>query len=405
MQTMKKQKCIIADVDKKIEQVTLFDFPTFKIQRELSKCGYFQKKDMKEVRNPDDPANPNNKLYKYENGSLKIISDKRIQFTVKEDKALILLLHNFIVTNGNPKKSEKKGKDHIKKEIALDTLSFIQMTCDDIDAYVNDGQIEINKLKNERKKIKSILDNLTSIQSIEYDGEKMTLFENGIKRNKLEDQFIVTFSDELVNLLSVQSKNVSISYRPITLFKLEKLPYLIGSYFSSYIYMKNNLQKDRNKLTVKSILNYLDYVIPSEECVYESRGSYARKIMDPVLNAFNDLEDNDIFNIAEEIDIYRNQLHSKSDYVDWKHSSIIISPANTAVEYNRRYLAEKDSVKKKEMNKTLKEQAKAVASGTKLGEAEATLLLEKIDLISNLLKVDSELLKKGIQSASKKSKQ
>lgn len=405
MQTMKKQKCIIADVDKKIEQVTLFDFPTFKIQRELSKCGYFQKKDMKEVRNPDDPANPNNKLYKYENGSLKIISDKRIQFTVKEDKVLILLLHNFIVTNGNPKKSEKKGKEQIQKEIALDTLSFIQMTCDDIDAYVNDGQIEINKLKNERKKIKSILDNLTSIQSIEYDGEKMTLFENGIKRNKLEDQFIVTFSDELVNLLSVQSKNVSISYRPITLFKLEKLPYLIGSYFSSYIYMKNNLQKDRNKLTVKSILNYLDYVIPSEECVYESRGSYARKIMDPVLNAFNDLEDNDIFNIAEEIDIYRNQLHSKSDYVDWKHSSVIISPANTAVEYNRRYLAEKDSVKKKEMNKTLKEQAKAVASGTKLGEAEATLLLEKIDLISNLLKVDSELLKKGIQSASKKSKQ
>lgn len=279
------------------------------------------------------------------------------------------------------------------------------MTCDDIDAYVNDGQIEINKLKNERKKIKSILDNLTSIQSIEYDGEKMTLFENGIKRNKLEDQFIVTFSDELVNLLSVQSKKVSISYRPITLFKLEKLPYLIGSYFSSYIYMKNNLQKDRNKLTVKSILNYLDSVIPSEECVYESRGSYARKIMDPVLNAFNELEDNDIFNIAEEIDIYRNQLHSKSDYVDWKHSSVIISPANTAVEYNRRYFAEKESVKKKEMNKTLKEQAKAVASGTKLGEAEATLLLEKIDLISNLLKVDSELLKKGIQSASKKSKQ
>lgn len=90
--------------------------------------------------------------------------------------------------------------------------------------------------------------------------------------------------------------------------------------------------------------------------------------------------------------------------MDWKHSSVIISPANTAVEYNRRYLVEKESVKKKEMNKTLKEQAKAVASGTKLGEAEATLLLEKIDLISNLLKVDSELLKKGIQSASKKSK-
>lgn len=299
MQTMKKQKCIIADVDKKIEQVTLFDFPTFKIQRELSKCGYFQKKDMKEVRNPDDPANPNNKLYKYENGSLKIISDKRIQFTVKEDKALILLLHNFIVTNGNPKKSEKKGKEQIQKEIALDTLSFIQMTCDDMKGYVKNGRLEINKLKNERKKIKEILDNLVSIRLVELDGEKMTLFENGIKRNKLEDQFIVTFSDELVNLLSVQSKKVSISYRPITLFKLEKLPYLIGSYFSSYVYMKNNLQKDRNKLTVKSILNYLDSVIPSEECVYESRGSYARKIMDPVLNAFNDLEDNDIFNIAE----------------------------------------------------------------------------------------------------------
>lgn len=98
------KKNLLADVENDIQQVDLVDFPTFEIQRELSKSGYFRTKDMNEIRNPDDPANPNCSLFEFSKGSLKIIADKRIQYTVCEDKALIVLLHNFISINGNPKK-------------------------------------------------------------------------------------------------------------------------------------------------------------------------------------------------------------------------------------------------------------------------------------------------------------
>lgn len=391
---------ILADVENDIQQVDLFEFPTFEIQRELSKSGYFRKVDMNEIRNPDDPANPNSSLFEFSKGRLKIIADKRIQYTVCEDKALIVLLHNFILVNGNPKKTVKD----IQNEIPLDTLIFIEMICDDIDAYVIDGQLEINKLKNERKKIKSILDNLTSIQSIEYDGEKIRLFEKVIKRNKLEDQFIVKFSDDLVKLLSIQTRKVSISYRPITLFKMKNLPYLVGSYFSSFVFMKKNMQNNRNKLTIKSILKYLECTLPTEEYVYKHQGSYINKIMNPVLEAFNELEDNDIFNVIEENDINRNELQSKSEYVRWKKSSVTISPANTAVEYNRRYTHEQVVVQDKRLNMQLKKQSNAVAFGTKLGEAEAMLLAENVEVMANLLKVDPTLIKKGVKIGTKKSK-
>lgn len=396
------KKNLLADVENDIQQVDLVDFPTFEIQRELSKSGYFRTKDMNEIRNPDDPANPNSSLFEFSKGSLKIIANKRIQYTYVEDKALIVLLHNFISINGNPKKTVK-DKD-IQNEIPLDTLSFIQMICDDIDAYVIDGQLEINKLKNERKKIKSILDNLTSIQSIEYDGEKIRLFEKEIKRNKLEDQFIVKFSDDLVKLLSIQTRKVSISYRPITLFKMKNLPYLVGSYFSSFVFMKKNMQNNRNKLTIKSVLKYLEYTLPSEEYVYTHQGSYINKIMKPVLEAFNELEDNDIFNVIEESDIDRNELQSNSEYVRWKKSSVTISPANTAVEYNRRYMHEQVVVKEKRLNMQLKKQSSAVAFGTKLGEAEAMLLTENVEVMANLLKVDPNMIKKGVKIGTKKSK-
>ena len=396
------QKKLLADVENDIQQIDLVDFPTFEIQRALSKSGYFRKKDMNEIRNPDDPANPNSSLFEFSKGFLKIIADKRIQYTCIEDKALIVLLHNFISINGNPKKNVK-DKD-IQNEIPLDTLSFIQIICDDIDAYVNDGQIEINKLKNERKKIKSILDNLTSIQSIEYDGEKIRLFEKGIKRNKLEDQFIVKFSNDLVKLLSIQTRKVSISYRPITLFKMKNVPYLVGSYFSSFVFMKKNMQNNRNKLTIKSILKYLECALPTEEYVYKLQGSYINKIMNPVLEAFNELEDNDIFNVIEENDIDRNELQSKSEYVRWKNSSVTISPANTAVEYNRRYMHEQVVVQDKRLNMRLKKQSSAVAFGTKLGEVEAMLLSENVEVMANLLKVDPNMIKKGVKIGTKKSK-
>lgn len=396
------QKKLLADVENDIQQIDLVDFPTFEIQRAVSKSGYFRKKDMNEIRNPDDPANTNSSLFEYSKGFLKIIANKRIQYTCIEDKALIVLLHNFISINGNPKKNVKH-KD-IQNEIPLDTLSFIQMICDDIDAYVNDGQIEINKLKNERKKIKSILDNLTSIQSIEYDGEKIRLFEKGIKRNKLEDQFIVKFSNDLVKLLSIQTRKVSISYRPITLFKMKNVSYLVGSYFSSFVFMKKNMQNNRNKLTIKSILKYLECTLPTEEYVYKLQGSYINKIMNPVLEAFNELEDNDIFNVIEENDIDRNELQSKSEYVRWKNSSVTISPANTAVEYNRRYMHEQVVVQDKRLNMRLKKQSSAVAFGTKLGEVEAMLLSENVEVMANLLKVDPNMIKKGVKIGTKKSK-
>lgn len=169
--------------------------------------------------------------------------------------------------------------------------------------------------------------------------------------------------------------------------------------------MKSNMQKDRNTLAIRSILNYLDGIIPTEESVHKSRGSYVKKIMDPVLAAFIELEDNDVFAVVQETDTYHTQKFTQSEYVEWKFSCVTIVPENTAVEYNLRYMQEKENVKKKELKKLLKEQAKAVAAGAKQGEAEATLLLENLDVISNLLKVDPELLKKGVKSASKKSKQ
>lgn len=80
------QKKLLADVENDIQQIDLVDFPTFEIQRALSKSGYFRKKDMNEIRNPDDPANPNSSLFEFSKGFLKIIADKRIQYTISRIK-------------------------------------------------------------------------------------------------------------------------------------------------------------------------------------------------------------------------------------------------------------------------------------------------------------------------------
>ena len=95
-----------------IKQVELLDFPTFEMQRHLSKQ-YFKATDFEEVRDPEDPANPNKSLFVYEHNGFKVVATKRIQYTEMEDKVLILLLHNFLKQNNNSKKED------IKKDIPL----------------------------------------------------------------------------------------------------------------------------------------------------------------------------------------------------------------------------------------------------------------------------------------------
>lgn len=130
-----------------IKQVELLDFPTFEMQRHLSKQ-YFKATDFEEVRDPEDPANPNKSLFVYEHNGFKVVATKRIQYTEMEDKVLILLLHNFLKQNNNSKKED------IKKDIPLNTLSFIKLTCDDYETYISEGALDVNKLQNERKKLK-----------------------------------------------------------------------------------------------------------------------------------------------------------------------------------------------------------------------------------------------------------
>lgn len=227
-----------------IKQVELLDFPTFEMQRHLSKQ-YFKATDFEEVRDPEDPANPNKSLFVYEHNGFKVVATKRIQYTEMEDKVLILLLHNFLKQNNNSKKED------IKKDIPLNTLSFIKLTCDDYETYISEGALDVNKLQNERKKIKNIISNLTSIRFVEYEDKKISLFEKNWARNKTMDQYIVTFTNDLANFLSKKSKELSISFRPETIFKMKKMSYYVGSYFSHIIYIKKNIQLSRNKLTIK----------------------------------------------------------------------------------------------------------------------------------------------------------
>lgn len=374
-----------------IKQVELLDFPTFEMQRHLSKQ-YFKATDFEEVRDPEDPANPNKSLFVYEHNGFKVVATKRIQYTEMEDKVLILLLHNFLKQNNNSK------KEGIKKDIPLNTLSFIKLTCDDYETYISEGALDVNKLQNERKKIKNIISNLTSIRFVEYEDKKISLFEKNWARNKTMDQYVVTFTNDLANFLSKKSKELSISFRPETIFKMKKMSYYVGSYFSHIIYIKKNIQLSRNKLTIKSILEHLSCILPSEEEIKSRHGSFASSVIYPLLNSFDDLEDADIFDIERCWNFEKGDEYSKSNHIRWLSGSVKVIPLDTFDEFNRR--ARNENTKKSEKNEkeAIVRQMQAFASNEDLNSTKVKALLKSL---SKHLGIDYITVKKAVTNSAK----
>lgn len=366
-----------------IKQVELLDFPTFKVQRELSKCGYFKRNDMKTICDPEDPANPNKSLFQFENKYLKVTANKRIQYTIAEDKVLILLLHTFLKKNGNP--SKKKSNVNVERKIPLQTFKFIELTVEDYEGYLEDGQIDKIKIQNERKKIKSIISNLTSIISIECNGKKLKLFENEWIRDNMFDQFIVVFSEDLTSFLLKQSKEISINYRPASLFSLGKLSYLIGSYFSQIIYMRCNIQQGRNKLTIRAILTYLDCVLPSEKEIKNQHGSFAGNIMQPVMQCFDELEDANIFAVAKSYSYDVESCSSKSNCINWMNAFVSITPLDTVDEYNYRLNNVCTKKSQKELIYDLKTQVEYFSNKKNVRQSDVDTFFSDL---SSLLNID-----------------
>ena len=314
-------------------QVKMISYPTFAVQRALSKT-FFKKNEMKEISDYTDPANTFKKNYSFKKGELNVVSNKRIQYTPEADKVLIYILSKFLKINGNHSKND--NTDFVKYKIPINVSEFALMTLDENDIKSIQAGEDKNKIKNLRKKIKTILNDLISIRYVEINNIKMTLFEDNVERKKLLDQFIVTFRKSLSDLLIKKSKHVSISYRPLSIFKLNGISYVLGSMFSSYIFMGKNIKNNRRTLMMSTIIANLDSLIPSEEKIRKMKSSYERKIMQPILSGLDDIEKNNIFscNISHDnyllLPLYKK---SKFTYVEFINSKVDITPLDTATTY------------------------------------------------------------------------